>query len=207
MLFYTYPLKYIGLGEIAVLAVWGPLMVGGGYYVLAGHWSWNVVLASLPYALGTTTVLFGKHIDKLGGDARKNIFTLPVLLGERTARYAVIAMAALQYILVFALIASGFFSPLMLLVLLALHPFLSGCGYRQPRPDEMPARYRADIWPLWFVAVALLAQSHLRAAFCAGPAARYRPAEPALMRPPALEPRQTRDHQDKHQHSHQHYHP
>ena len=31
VLFYTWPLKYIGLGEIAVLIVWGPLMIGGGY--------------------------------------------------------------------------------------------------------------------------------------------------------------------------------
>jgi 1,4-dihydroxy-2-naphthoate octaprenyltransferase len=36
VLFYTWPLKYIALGEIAVLIVWGPLMIGGGYYVIAG---------------------------------------------------------------------------------------------------------------------------------------------------------------------------
>ena len=64
MLFYTWPLKYIGLGELAVIIVWGPLMIGGGYYVITGQWSWKVVLASLPYALGPTTVIFGKHIDK-----------------------------------------------------------------------------------------------------------------------------------------------
>jgi 1,4-dihydroxy-2-naphthoate octaprenyltransferase len=155
VLFYTYPLKYIGLGEVAVLLVWGPLMVGGGYYVLTGTWSWDVALASLPYALGTTTVLFGKHIDKMSADRGKKIFTLPVLLGERNARYAVIGMSALQYVLVLYLIASGFFSPLLLLVLLALHPFVYlVAAYRKPRPQEMPADYRADIWPLWFVAVA-----------------------------------------------------
>ena len=48
MLFYTWPLKYIGLGEIAVLLVWGPLMIGGGYFVITGVWDWNVVLAGLP---------------------------------------------------------------------------------------------------------------------------------------------------------------
>jgi len=51
VLFYTWPLKYIALGEIAVLIVWGPLMIGGGYYVLTSSWDWNVVLGSLPYAL------------------------------------------------------------------------------------------------------------------------------------------------------------
>jgi 1,4-dihydroxy-2-naphthoate octaprenyltransferase len=63
VLFYTWPLKYIALGEISVLLVWGPLMIGGGYFAITGVWSWTVVLASLPYALGVTGVIFGKHID------------------------------------------------------------------------------------------------------------------------------------------------
>ncbi|HEO72597.1 MAG TPA: prenyltransferase, partial [Candidatus Hydrogenedentes bacterium] len=92
VLFYTWPLKYIGLGEVAVLAVWGPLMTGGAYFVIAGSWSWQAAWLSLPYALGATTVLFGKHIDKLADDKGKHIRTLPVLLGERSARYTVLGM-------------------------------------------------------------------------------------------------------------------
>ena len=65
-----------------MLVVWGPLMIGGGYFVMAQQWSWNVVLASLPYVLGVTTVIFGKHIDKLREDKAKGIHTLPVILGE-----------------------------------------------------------------------------------------------------------------------------
>ena len=80
---YTWPLKHIGLGEPAVLVVWGPLMVGGGYFVITGFWSWDVVLASLPYALGVTAVLFGKHIDKIPNDSERGIHTLPVIMGER----------------------------------------------------------------------------------------------------------------------------
>jgi hypothetical protein len=29
------------------------------------------VFAGLPYALGTTAIIFGKHIDKLGADKEK----------------------------------------------------------------------------------------------------------------------------------------
>ena len=32
-------LKELGLGEVAAFVVWGPLMIGGGYYVITGHWS------------------------------------------------------------------------------------------------------------------------------------------------------------------------
>ncbi|HEX9028543.1 MAG TPA: prenyltransferase, partial [Anaerolineales bacterium] len=120
VLFYTFPLKYIALGEISVLIVWGPLMIGGGYYVITGQWDWNVILASLPYALGVTGVIFGKHIDKVEMDQSKHIHTLPVLLGERASRYAVVGMMALQYLLVIYLVIIGFFTPLMLIVFLAL---------------------------------------------------------------------------------------
>jgi 1,4-dihydroxy-2-naphthoate octaprenyltransferase len=109
VLFYTYPLKYIALGEISVLIVWGPLMIGGGYFVITGVWDWNVVIASLPYALGVTGVIFGKHIDKYEMDKAKGIHTLPVLLGESLSRYTVIGMLVIQYLSVLYLIVSGFF--------------------------------------------------------------------------------------------------
>jgi 1,4-dihydroxy-2-naphthoate octaprenyltransferase len=156
VLFYTYPLKYIAMGEIAVLIVWGPLMIGGGYYVITGQWDWNVVLASLPYALGVTTVIFGKHIDKYEGDKAKHIHTLPVLMGEKAARYTVVGMTVLQYLLVLYLVLTGFFTPVLLIVFLALPVFFNIflAMYRHPKPEERPEEYPADAWPLWFVASA-----------------------------------------------------
>ena len=154
ILFYTYPLKYIGMGEIAVLLIWGPLMIAGGYFVITGNWDWNVVIASLPYALGPTTVLFGKHIDKLKADQEKGIHTMPVLLGEKTARYVVMGMIALQYLLVIGLVITGFFSPLMLVVLVALSTLPKVWQmYRHPKPVERPADYDEATWPLWFSAM------------------------------------------------------
>jgi 1,4-dihydroxy-2-naphthoate octaprenyltransferase len=157
VLFYTWPLKYIGLGEMAVLIVWGPLMIGGGYYVVTGVWDWNVALAGLPYAIGATTVIFGKHIDKVEADRAKRIFTLPVLLGERIARFAVVGMMLLQYGAVLYLVLIGFFTPLLLVVFLALPALrLAAAAYRAPKPAAPPAEYPASAWPLWFVAFAFL---------------------------------------------------
>jgi 1,4-dihydroxy-2-naphthoate octaprenyltransferase len=155
VLFYTWPLKYIGLGEIAVILVWGPLMIGGGYFVITGHWDWNVVIASLPYALGPTTVIFGKHIDKIEQDKAKHIHTLPVILGEKNARFTALGMMALQYLSVVYLVAIGFFSPALLVVLLALFSLPKVVRmFLAPKPSQPPADYPADTWPLWFVASA-----------------------------------------------------
>ena len=154
--FYTWPLKYIGLGEVAVLLVWGPLMIGGGYFVISGQWDWNVVLAGLPYAIGTTTVIYGKHIDKLEADKAKHIRTLPVLIGEKTARLSVQVMFVLMYALVIGLVLTGYFSPVMLVVLLALFS-LPGVWkrYSKPRPSAPPENEKEG-WPLWFVAAAFV---------------------------------------------------
>src|SRR5205085_7411080 len=70
--------KKRGLGELVVFFVWGPLMVGGTYYAATGHLPWQVLAATVPYAILCTTVLFGKHIDKLQWDAPLRIKTAPV---------------------------------------------------------------------------------------------------------------------------------
>ncbi len=153
VLFYTWPLKYYGLGEPAVLLVWGPLMVGGTYYVLAGQWSWEVAWLSLVFALGPTTVLFGKHTDKLEADRAKGVNTLPVILGESLSRFSVLLMIATQYLLITLLVATGVFGWPLLLAWLCF-PIVRELAevYREPKPEEPPAGYPAEVWPLWFSA-------------------------------------------------------
>jgi 1,4-dihydroxy-2-naphthoate octaprenyltransferase len=100
-------------------------------------------------------VLFGKHIDKLKADKAKGINTLPVILGEKAARYAVLGMIAIQYLTVIALVITGFFTPVMLLVLGGLTAIPRVWAmYKNPKPEECPQDYDSSIWPLWFVAIA-----------------------------------------------------
>ncbi len=153
LLFYTWPLKGLALGEVAVLIVWGPLMIGGGYFVLTQQWNWNVVFASLPYVLGVTTVIFGKHIDKLDMDAKKGIHTLPVVIGEKASRYTVLAMMIAPYFITLYLIAIKFFTPVMLIVFLAVPTFLKYYPvFLKPKPAVKPEGQPG--WPLYFVGYA-----------------------------------------------------
>src|SRR5207247_92379 len=121
--FYVAPplkLKHHGLGEPGVFVVWGPLMIGGTYYVTAGAlpaWVW---LASVPYALAVTTVLIGKHVDKYEQDKARGIHTLPVLLGrELSLRLNQAAMVAF-YAIVLGLVVSGYLGVGVLIVAAAL---------------------------------------------------------------------------------------
>ena len=158
VVFYTWPLKYMGLGEPSVILVWGPLMVGGTYLAATGgHWSWGAAAVSLAYAVGPTTVLFGKHTDKLVEDEKKGVRTLPVILGERRARLATVGLWFFQYFLVGVLAAEGVLGPAILLVFLAVPKFVWALGiYSKPRPTEPPEELPPNVWPLFLSAVAFV---------------------------------------------------
>lgn len=155
VLFYTWPLKYIGLGEPSVLAVWGPLMVGGTYLAVTGEWSWAAAAVGAVYGIGPTTVLFGKHTDKLVEDKKKGIHTLPVILGEKLSRHTVVALMYLQPILVAVLVAANIVGPWMLITVLGIPAIAAAAKvYAKPRPSKKPADVPDMFWPTYLVGYA-----------------------------------------------------
>ncbi len=156
--FYVAPplkLKHHGLGEPGVFLVWGPLMIGGTYYVTAGTVEPWVMLASIPYALLVTCVLMGKHVDKIEADTAKGIRTLPVILGRDRALALTRGMMIAFFVLVGALVAVGWLGVWTLLSFLAIPRLRKILGvFRQPKPAAPPPRY--PLWPLWYVSFAFL---------------------------------------------------
>jgi 1,4-dihydroxy-2-naphthoate octaprenyltransferase len=152
--FYVAPplkLKHHGFGEPGVFLVWGPLMIGGTYFVTAEEMpSLGIWLATIPYAITVTTVLIGKHIDKYEADKEKGIHTLPVILGEKTSLWLNMTLMAAFYFVIIALVLSGTLDIWVLLVLLAIPRLIKVLKiYREPKPLEPPEDY--PVWPLWFV--------------------------------------------------------
>jgi len=144
------PLKRVGLGEPTVFVVWGPLMVGGTFFVLTGSLPYWVIVASIPYAVSVTTVLFGKHIDKIEYDTKLGVKTVPVLLGEGATKTALKALIIIAYASVVGLVVTGYLPVWSLISLLALpranqlFRILS-----KPRPKERPPE--AIMWPIWYL--------------------------------------------------------
>jgi 1,4-dihydroxy-2-naphthoate octaprenyltransferase len=153
LLFYTWPLKYMGLGELAIFLIWGPILVTGVYIVLAHGWTdnvWNIALAGVPFGLSVVSINIGKHIDKSAEDKTKGIGTLPVRIGEKAARYINIAVFILIYAVILYLVFVAFyFTPVMLIVFLAGKRLVYAVGVlTKPRPAEPPKEWPG--WPTWF---------------------------------------------------------
>jgi 1,4-dihydroxy-2-naphthoate octaprenyltransferase len=130
-------------------------MVGGVYYAASDTIPGAVLLASLPYALLCTTVLMGKHIDKIAWDAPDGTHTLPVVMGEAAARRLTQAMFVAFYVSIVALVIARVLPVASLLVFLSW-PVLrrTFAYYSQPKPDVSPMPN--PVWPLWFAALSFL---------------------------------------------------
>jgi 1,4-dihydroxy-2-naphthoate polyprenyltransferase len=156
LLLYTYPLKYFALGELTIFLIWGPIMIGGVYFVLAHAWNWYVAIAGIPFGLSVASINIGKHIDKSGEDRALGVHTLPVVIGEPAARVLNITAIILAYaITLYLIIVPRFFTPALLLVFFAApRAFKALWLLWRPRPTQAPAGYL--FWPRWFSGVAFM---------------------------------------------------
>jgi 1,4-dihydroxy-2-naphthoate octaprenyltransferase len=157
LLFYTWPLKYWGVGELSIFLIWGPIMIAGVYLVLSKGWTdtaWLVALAGVPFGLSVVSINIGKHIDKAVEDKAKGIGTLPVRIGEKAARYINIVVFILIYLVIIILIfIPRFFTPVMLIVFFAGKRLLMNLVVlNKAKPEVPPEKWMG--WPVWFAGFA-----------------------------------------------------
>ena len=151
LLFYTFPLKFFAMGEISIFLIWGPVMIAGVFYVLTGDFNWHVLLASISVGLSVMSINLGKHVDKRDDDVARKVHTLPVVIGEKAARYLDIFSLIMAYAIIIYLVIVQFYTPVMLIVFFAGKQLLMALAVlTKPKPSEPPEEYPG--WPLWFSA-------------------------------------------------------
>lgn len=77
-----YPLGYHGLGDIFVLIFFGPVAVGGTYYVQTLQINSTVLLAGLSPGLFSVAILTVNNLRDIDGDRAAGKRTLPVMFGQ-----------------------------------------------------------------------------------------------------------------------------
>ncbi|MCW2571090.1 MAG: 1,4-dihydroxy-2-naphthoate octaprenyltransferase [Frankiales bacterium] len=116
--------KYRALGLPLVFLLMGPLMVVGGYYAVAGHWSWEAAVLSIPIGLLVTAILHGNEWRDVGEDARAGISTLSIRAGRVVAHQVYVFLLVGAYIALAASVALTVLPPLSLLAVLSLPLFV-----------------------------------------------------------------------------------
>jgi 1,4-dihydroxy-2-naphthoate octaprenyltransferase len=108
--------KYLALGELAVFLMWGPVIVGGTYFVQRGSLSLDAVLISVPFGLLVALVLLANNLRDIDYDRSAGIATLGTLLGQQKTRVLYQGLILLAYLATALLIALKVLSPWGLLV-------------------------------------------------------------------------------------------
>jgi len=124
-LFYTadpIKFKHYALGELAVFLMWGPLMVGGVYFVQTGSWQEIdvVLLISIPIGLFVAAVLLANNLKDIDYDAQVAVRTLGNLFGLRWSRRLFEALVLIIYASIVVLAFARLLPLWTLIVLLSL---------------------------------------------------------------------------------------
>ena len=92
---YTGPpfrMKYRGLGEPLVFALFGPALMGGAAFVQTGAFEGSVLILSIPVGCATTAVLVGNHLRDRQEDRAAGIRTIARLAGGRLAAWVYVLL-------------------------------------------------------------------------------------------------------------------
>jgi 1,4-dihydroxy-2-naphthoate octaprenyltransferase len=90
-----FPLAYNGLGDIFVLAFFGPVAVAGTYWVQALEYRSDLLVAGLGVGALNTAILIANNLRDLDTDREAGKRTLPVILGRAAGRGEYAAMIVL----------------------------------------------------------------------------------------------------------------
>ncbi len=89
--------KYLGLGDVCVFILMGPLMVIGSFFVLTGRWSLQALWISLPVGCLVAAILSANNLRDIKHDTEALIRSSATLLGHRWARWEYSALITGAY--------------------------------------------------------------------------------------------------------------
>ncbi|HEX8134310.1 MAG TPA: prenyltransferase, partial [Actinomycetes bacterium] len=115
---FEYKVRALGLPLVFLLM--GPLMVVGGYYVVAGTFSWRALAASLPVGLLVTAILHGNEWRDVSEDARAGGSTFSIRAGRRVAHALYLSLVVGAYVALALAVAAEVLPATSLLAMLSL---------------------------------------------------------------------------------------
>lgn len=102
-----YPLAYVGVADVFVLVFFGPVAVGGTYYLQALAIDWTVLVAGLAPGLLSVALLTVNNLRDIEEDRRAMKRTPAVRFGRTFARIEYVSALALGAVVIPVVLALG----------------------------------------------------------------------------------------------------
>ena len=101
------PFGYFGLGDLFVFLFFGPVAVGGTYFVQSGFLTPATWIASIPMGALITNILVVNNLRDIETDRAAGKMTLAVRLGRRGAQVEYMTLLGVAYLAAIVLWAGG----------------------------------------------------------------------------------------------------
>lgn len=136
--FFYYKLKFMALGDLLILIIYGPLIGFGTAFVMTNQLVWKVILITIPVALLVVNILHANNTRDIRDDGKAKIKTQAMILGIKGSKVQYILDAMLAYIIVSLMVVFGMLHPLSLAVFVTLPIALKNIKTMQLAEIEKP---------------------------------------------------------------------
>lgn len=93
--------KYIALGDVMVLVIFGPLSVIFAFLAQTGRVDWPTIYYAIPLALNTEAILHSNNTRDMEADSKTGIVTLAILIGPTASHVLYAFLLFTPYIMFF----------------------------------------------------------------------------------------------------------
>lgn len=100
-------LKYIALGDLLILVLFGPISVLFAYMAQTGRWEWSTIFFAIPLALNTEAILHSNNTRDAENDNKAGIVTLAIIIG-RSASHILYAILLFTPYIIFVVLTVKF---------------------------------------------------------------------------------------------------
>ncbi|XP_056635620.1 ubiA prenyltransferase domain-containing protein 1 homolog [Diorhabda carinulata] len=96
--------KYIALGDVLILIIFGPISVLFAFMSQTGHVEWATIYYAIPLALNTEAILHGNNTRDSESDRKVGIVTLAIIIGH-TASHVLYAFLLFTPYIMFVVVS------------------------------------------------------------------------------------------------------
>ncbi|CAH0564363.1 unnamed protein product [Brassicogethes aeneus] len=93
--------KYIALGDVLILIIFGPISVLFAFMSQTGHVEWSTMYYAIPLALNTEAILHSNNTRDSSADKKVGIVTLAILIGHTASHVLYAFLLFTPYIMFF----------------------------------------------------------------------------------------------------------
>ncbi len=115
-------IKALGLGEVAVFLVYGPLIVESAFFAESGSLSLIPIVVSIPIGLLITLVLIANNIRDIDEDKKAHVHSVVTAIGKYSSLALFSGLLAAVYVTTILFVILKMIPLLSLLVLISAYP-------------------------------------------------------------------------------------